>query len=72
MSWQLLKLQLFQNPRQMKTMCFLINPPGIFYGQCSEIIGENNNVIPIVIEKSRRINVLIEFQELMNNHEMTI
>ena len=29
----------------------LINGPALFYGQCSEIVGANHRLIPIVIER---------------------
>ena len=32
-------------------MRFLINRPGLFYGQCSEICGANHRFIPIEIER---------------------
>merc|ERR1711872_810331 len=30
---------------------FLINGPGLFYGQCSEICGANHRFMPIVVER---------------------
>ncbi|PSN39984.1 cytochrome c oxidase subunit 2, partial [Blattella germanica] len=37
-------------PGRLNETRFLINRPGLFYGQCSEIIVANNRFIPIVIE----------------------
>lgn len=38
-------------PGRLNQTRFLINRPGIFYGQCSEICGANHSFIPIVIER---------------------
>nr|YP_010946429.1 cytochrome c oxidase subunit II [Balta dissecta]WGO57147.1 cytochrome c oxidase subunit II [Balta dissecta] len=37
-------------PGRLNQSSFLINRPGIFYGQCSEICGANHSFMPIVIE----------------------
>nr|YP_010946598.1 cytochrome c oxidase subunit II [Margattea spinosa]WGO57316.1 cytochrome c oxidase subunit II [Margattea spinosa] len=37
-------------PGRLNQTSFLINRPGIFYGQCSEICGANHSFMPIVIE----------------------
>jgi cytochrome c oxidase subunit 2 len=37
-------------PGRINQTRFIINRPGIFYGQCSEICGSNHSFIPIVIE----------------------
>lgn len=37
-------------PGRLNQTRFLINRPGLFYGQCSEICGANHRFIPIVIE----------------------
>lgn len=37
-------------PGRLNQTSFLINRPGLFYGQCSEICGANHSFIPIVIE----------------------
>jgi cytochrome c oxidase subunit 2 len=37
-------------PGRLNQCSFLINRPGLFYGQCSEICGANHSFIPIVIE----------------------
>lgn len=37
-------------PGRLNQVSFLINRPGIFFGQCSEICGANHRFIPIVIE----------------------
>jgi cytochrome c oxidase subunit 2 len=38
-------------PGRLNQSRFLINRPGLFYGQCSEICGANHRFIPIVIER---------------------
>lgn len=38
-------------PGRLNQIRFLINRPGLFYGQCSEICGANHSFIPIVIER---------------------
>nr|ABM53809.1 cytochrome oxidase subunit II [Ectobius panzeri] len=37
-------------PGRLNQISFLINRPGVFYGQCSEICGANHSFMPIVIE----------------------
>lgn len=37
-------------PGRLNQINLLINRPGIFYGQCSEICGVNHRFIPIIIE----------------------
>nr|ABV71218.1 cytochrome oxidase subunit II [Dicranomyia swezeyi]ABV71220.1 cytochrome oxidase subunit II [Dicranomyia swezeyi]ABV71223.1 cytochrome oxidase subunit II [Dicranomyia swezeyi] len=37
-------------PGRLNQTNFLINRPGVFYGQCSEICGANHSFMPIVIE----------------------
>jgi cytochrome c oxidase subunit 2 len=38
-------------PGRLNQCRFLINRPGLFYGQCSEICGANHRFMPIVIER---------------------
>jgi cytochrome c oxidase subunit 2 len=38
-------------PGRLNQINFIINRPGLFYGQCSEICGANHRFIPIVIER---------------------
>lgn len=37
-------------PGRLNQINFIINRPGLFFGQCSEICGANHSFIPIVIE----------------------
>ncbi|NJI29809.1 hypothetical protein HBI98_21845 [Aeromonas veronii] len=46
-------------PGRLNQLNFLINRPGLFFGQCSEICGANHRFIPIVIE-SIPINFFIK------------
>nr|YP_010265227.1 cytochrome c oxidase subunit II [Allodia protenta]UIP57098.1 cytochrome c oxidase subunit 2 [Allodia protenta] len=39
-------------PGRLNQTSFLINRPGLFYGQCSEICGANHSFMPIVIEST--------------------
>lgn len=47
-------------PGRLNQTNFLINRPGLFYGQCSEICGANHSFIPIVIE-SVPVNYFIKW-----------
>nr|QJS52218.1 cytochrome c oxidase subunit II [Gondwanalimnadia sp. MT-2020] len=37
-------------PGRLNQISFLINRPGLYYGQCSEICGANHSFMPIVLE----------------------
>nr|WGO58187.1 cytochrome c oxidase subunit II [Allacta xizangensis] len=37
-------------PGRLNQLSFMINRPGVFYGQCSEICGANHSFMPIMIE----------------------
>nr|YP_009112546.1 cytochrome c oxidase subunit II [Nephrops norvegicus]CEK40196.1 cytochrome c oxidase subunit 2 [Nephrops norvegicus] len=37
-------------PGRLNQISFLINRPGLFFGQCSEICGANHSFMPIVVE----------------------
>nr|YP_009865010.1 cytochrome c oxidase subunit II [Linuparus trigonus]QKE42648.1 cytochrome c oxidase subunit II [Linuparus trigonus] len=37
-------------PGRLNQVSFLINRPGLFYGQCSEICGANHSFMPILVE----------------------
>jgi cytochrome c oxidase subunit 2 len=52
-SWTVLSLgiKVDATPGRLNQTNFLINRPGLFYGQCSEICGPNHRFIPIVIER---------------------
>nr|UEK25848.1 cytochrome c oxidase subunit II [Pachygrapsus fakaravensis] len=39
-------------PGRLNQTSFMINRPGLFYGQCSEICGANHSFMPIVIEST--------------------
>nr|YP_001718389.1 cytochrome c oxidase subunit II [Loxocorone allax]BAG12574.1 cytochrome oxidase subunit II [Loxocorone allax] len=51
-------------PGRLNQLSFLINRPGVFYGQCSEICGANHSFMPIVLEAvslESFINWVLEF-----------
>nr|YP_004021880.1 cytochrome c oxidase subunit II [Exorista sorbillans]ADO85311.1 cytochrome c oxidase subunit II [Exorista sorbillans] len=52
-------------PGRLNQTNFLINRPGLFYGQCSEICGANHSFMPIVIE-SIPINYFIKWINNIN------
>nr|YP_010400219.1 cytochrome c oxidase subunit II [Mesembrina meridiana]QLY89481.1 cytochrome c oxidase subunit II [Mesembrina meridiana]UQS75918.1 cytochrome c oxidase subunit II [Mesembrina meridiana] len=52
-------------PGRLNQTNFLINRPGLFYGQCSEICGANHSFMPIVIE-SIPVNYFIKWIYNMN------
>lgn len=37
-------------PGRLNQFCTLVNRPGVFFGQCSEICGANHRFMPIVLE----------------------
>nr|YP_009108326.1 cytochrome c oxidase subunit II [Tenuibranchiurus glypticus]AIU94537.1 cytochrome c oxidase subunit 2 [Tenuibranchiurus glypticus] len=39
-------------PGRLNQISFMINRPGMFFGQCSEICGANHSFMPIVIEST--------------------
>lgn len=45
-------------PGRLNQSNFIINRPGLFFGQCSEICGANHSFIPIVIESVPHINFI--------------
>jgi cytochrome c oxidase subunit 2 len=52
-SWTVpsLGIKVHATPGRLNQTNFLINRPGLFYGQCSKICGANHRFIPIVIER---------------------
>lgn len=63
-SWAIpsLGIKIDANPGRINQTNFLINYPGLFYGQCSEICGSVHSFIPIVLERTTKnsfINWLI-------------
>nr|YP_009487539.1 cytochrome c oxidase subunit II [Anopheles marajoara]AWB98058.1 cytochrome c oxidase subunit 2 [Anopheles marajoara]AWB98071.1 cytochrome c oxidase subunit 2 [Anopheles marajoara]UFQ24297.1 cytochrome c oxidase subunit II [Anopheles marajoara]UFQ24310.1 cytochrome c oxidase subunit II [Anopheles marajoara]UFQ24340.1 cytochrome c oxidase subunit II [Anopheles marajoara] len=53
-------------PGRLNQLNFLINRPGLFFGQCSEICGANHSFMPIVIE-SIPMNFFIKWITSMTN-----
>lgn len=53
-SWTIpaLGVKIDGTPGRLNQSSFIINRPGLFYGQCSEICGANHRFIPIVVERT--------------------
>nr|QUO98727.1 cytochrome c oxidase subunit II [Pseudolimnophila brunneinota] len=66
-SWTIpaLGVKIDGTPGRLNQTNFLINRPGLFYGQCSEICGTNHSFMPIVIE-SVPTNYFIKWITMMN------
>jgi cytochrome c oxidase subunit 2 len=52
-SWTIprLGIKVDATPGRLNQTNFIINRPGLYYGQCSEICGANHRFIPIVLER---------------------
>nr|WKU83795.1 cytochrome c oxidase subunit II [Baccha elongata] len=66
-SWTIpsLGVKIDGTPGRLNQTSFLMNRPGLFFGQCSEICGANHSFMPIVIE-SVPINFFIKWISNMN------
>nr|WEL32847.1 cytochrome c oxidase subunit II [Sinomastax longicornea] len=53
-------------PGRLNQTSFIINRPGLYYGQCSEICGANHSFMPIVIE-STSTNLFLKWINKMIN-----
>lgn len=51
-----LGIKIDSTPGRLNQTILIINRPGLFYGQCSEICGTNHRFMPIVIESTNFIN----------------
>nr|YP_010518912.1 cytochrome c oxidase subunit II [Chrysops niger]UXO95477.1 cytochrome c oxidase subunit 2 [Chrysops niger] len=67
-SWTIpaLGIKVDGTPGRLNQTSFLINRPGLFFGQCSEICGANHSFMPIVIE-SIPVNHFIKWISHMSN-----
>nr|YP_010385247.1 cytochrome c oxidase subunit II [Anatrichus pygmaeus]UPM51783.1 cytochrome c oxidase subunit 2 [Anatrichus pygmaeus] len=65
-SWTVpaLGIKIDGTPGRLNQTNFLMNRPGLFYGQCSEICGANHSFMPIVIESIPTKNFI---KWIMNN-----
>nr|UWM13014.1 cytochrome c oxidase subunit II [Glyptelasma sp. 1 ZG-2020] len=52
-------------PGRLNQLTFLVNRPGLFFGQCSEICGANHSFMPIVVEAT----TMPFFLNWINNYE---
>nr|UZZ44054.1 cytochrome c oxidase subunit II [Hydroptila sp. XG-2021] len=66
-SWTIpcLGVKMDATPGRINQSSLLINRPGIFYGQCSEICGMNHSFMPIVVE-SINMNFFIKWLKNFN------
>nr|APX53681.1 cytochrome oxidase subunit II [Panorpa flavipennis] len=66
-SWTIpaLGVKVDATPGRLNQTSFLINRPGLFFGQCSEICGANHSFMPIVIE-SVTTNTFIKWISAMS------
>nr|YP_010173053.1 cytochrome c oxidase subunit II [Bironella derooki]QSH90931.1 cytochrome c oxidase subunit II [Bironella derooki] len=67
-SWTIpsLGVKVDATPGRLNQINFLINRPGLFFGQCSEICGANHSFMPIVVE-SIPMNYFIKWITSMTN-----
>nr|AMP43744.1 cytochrome c oxidase subunit II [Leptogaster longicauda] len=67
-SWTIpsLGVKIDATPGRLNQTSFMINRPGVFFGQCSEICGANHSFMPIVIESIPTKN-FIQWINSMNN-----
>nr|ABB83943.1 cytochrome oxidase II [Simulium malyschevi] len=54
-------------PGRLNQTNFLMNRPGLFFGQCSEICGANHSFMPIVLESSPT-NYFVKWVTAMNSN----
>nr|YP_054546.2 cytochrome c oxidase subunit II [Squilla mantis]AAT69295.2 cytochrome c oxidase subunit 2 [Squilla mantis] len=52
-------------PGRLNQVSFMMNRPGLFYGQCSEICGANHSFMPIVVE-SVSVDAFLNWVNSMN------
>jgi len=50
-------------PGRLNQVYLMINRPGVFYGQCSEICGANHSFMPIVVESVSLLDYCTWLQE---------
>lgn len=67
-SWAMPRLgvKVDATPGRLNQTSFIINRPGLFYGQCSEICGANHSFMPIVIERISTISFIDWIQNINN------
>lgn len=68
-SWTIpsLGVKIDATPGRLNQIRFIINRPGIIYGQCSEICGANHSFIPIVIERVSTNNFIKWITKISNS-----
>nr|QHD20122.1 cytochrome c oxidase subunit II [Aedes busckii] len=67
-SWTIpsLGVKIDATPGRLNQTNFLINQPGLFFGQCSEICGANHSFMPIVVESIPMNNFIKWISSLVN------
>jgi len=76
-SWTIpaLGIKIDATPGRLNQTSFLINRPGLFYGQCSEICGANHSFIPIVLESvpiNYFINWIVNFNSSLDDWKQVL
>lgn len=76
-SWTVpaLGVKIDATPGRLNQTRFLINRPGLFYGQCSEICGANHRFIPIVVERvpiNYFINWIVNFNSSLDDWKQVL
>lgn len=76
-SWTVpaLGIKIDATPGRLNQTRFLINRPGLFYGQCSEICGANHRFIPIVVERvpiNYFINWIVNFNSSLGDWKQVL
>jgi cytochrome c oxidase subunit 2 len=76
-SWTVpaLGVKIDATPGRLNQTSFLINRPGLFYGQCSEICGANHRFIPIVVETvpiNYFINWIVSFNSSLDDWKQVL
>nr|QUB07191.1 cytochrome c oxidase subunit 2 [Syneta adamsi] len=67
-SWAIpsLGVKIDATPGRLNQVSFMINRPGLFFGQCSEICGANHSFMPIVIESISSNHFIKWIYKMMN------
>nr|QNV11837.1 cytochrome c oxidase subunit II [Tetramorium caespitum]QNV12036.1 cytochrome c oxidase subunit II [Leptothorax acervorum] len=63
-----LGIKMDSTPGRLNQTMLLMNRPGVFFGQCSEICGINHSFMPIVIESTNFMNFKNWLMFFLNNN----
>nr|WRK67288.1 cytochrome c oxidase subunit 2 [Nemopistha sinica] len=66
-SWTIpaLGVKVDATPGRLNQTNFLVNRPGVFFGQCSEICGANHSFMPIVIESIPMMTFILWIKSIL-------